>query len=332
MAGACPASLAIAVANAGGMGGMGALLSTPAEISAWGLEFRAGSNGAFQLNLWVPDPPPIRDAVHEAQVRSFLSKWGPDVPEEAGDARPPDFTAQCDALLAARPTVISSIMGLFPAAFVAAMKERGIAWFACATTLAEARAAEAAGADAIVVQGAEAGGHRGSFDAAAAERGAVGLFALLPRIASNVSVPVIATGGIGDGRGVAAALALGASAVQMGTVFLRCPEARTNAAWANALEELEPERTTLTRAFSGRAGRAVSTRYVEAATATDAPAPAPYPVQRGLSAPMRAEAAKQGDVQRMQAWAGQAAWLASPRPAGEILREAWLEAQRIFGG
>jgi nitronate monooxygenase len=332
MAGACPASLAVAVANAGGMGGMGALLSTPAEITSWASEFRAGSNGAFQLNLWVPDPPPLRDVVHEAQVRSFLSQWGPDVPEEAGDARPPDFTAQCDALLASRPTVISSIMGVFPAAFVAAMKEHGIAWFACATTLAEARAAEAAGADAIVVQGAEAGGHRGSFDAAAAERGTVGLFALLPRIASNMSVPVIATGGIGDGRGLAAALALGASAVQMGTVFLRCPEARTNAAWANALEELEPERTMLTRAFSGRPGRAVSTRYVEAAAATDAPAPAPYPVQRGLSAAMRAEAAKQGDVQRMQAWAGQAAWLASPRAAGEIVREAWLEARQIFGG
>jgi nitronate monooxygenase len=153
MAGACPARLAIAVANAGGMGAMGALLSTPAEIAAWAAEFRAASDGAFQLNLWVPDPPPKRDAAHEADIRAFLSKWGPEVPEAAGDARPPDFLAQCEAILAARPTVISSIMGLFPAAFVAALKERGIAWFACATTLAEARAAEAAGADAIVVQG-----------------------------------------------------------------------------------------------------------------------------------------------------------------------------------
>jgi nitronate monooxygenase len=145
-----------------------------------------------------------------------------------------------------------------------------------------------------------------------------------------VSVPVIATGGIGDGRGVAAALAFGASAVQMGTAFLRCPETGTNAAWANALEALEPEGTVLTRAFSGRAGRAIATRYVEAAAAADAPAPAPYPVQRGLSAAMRAEAAKQGDVQRMQAWAGQSAWLASRRSAGEVMRYAWLEAQEIF--
>src|SRR5689334_3034828 len=110
MAGACPASLAIAVGRAGGMGGMGGVLSQPDAIKDWAREVRQGSNGAFQLNLWVPDPPPARDAEHEAAVRDFLGRWGPEVPAAAGDNAPPDFAAQCQALLEAGPAVVSSIM------------------------------------------------------------------------------------------------------------------------------------------------------------------------------------------------------------------------------
>ena len=330
MAGVPASALSIAVANAGGLGSCGTLLMKPDEITAWASDVRGKSNGAFQLNIWIPDPPPKRDPAAEERVRTFLAGWGPPVPANAGDTTPPDFAAQCEALLAAAPPVLSSVMGLYPPAFVARMKERGIKWFANISTVAEARAAEAAGADVIVAQGMEAGGHRGSFEAAEAERRLVGLFALLPAVVDAVKVPVVATGGIGDARGVAAALTLGASAAQVGTAFLRSPEAKIHPAWANALEGVAPEDTIVTRVFSGRAGRSLATRYVRAAIAADAPPPAPYPIQRGLTAAMRAEGTKAGDRERMQAWAGQAARLARPEPAADIVRRLWEGARTLL--
>ena len=330
MAGACPASLAVAVANAGGLGGCGALLMQPDAIRAWASDARAGSNGGFQLNLWIPDPTPNRDTVAEDAVRQFLHNWGPEVAPEAGDTPLPDFAAQCEAMLEAGPTVISSIMGLYPDRFVTRMKANGIKWFATATTVSEAKAAESAGADVIIAQGMEAGGHRGAFDATKAEARLVGLFSLLPAVADAVKVPVVASGGIGDGRGVAAALLLGASAVQIGTALLRCPEAKVPPAWADAVGRTLPEETMITRWFSGRPGRSIATRYVRAAADATAPSPAPYPIQRGLTQAMRDAAIKDNDIERIQAWAGQSARMAKPDAAGEVVRRLWDDAQALL--
>lgn len=330
MAGASAPSLSIAVADAGGLGACGAVLMQPEEILAWAKEVRGDSNRKFQMNLWIPDPPPQRDAEREQKVRDFLANWGPAVPPEAGDATPPDFVSQCEALLEAAPTAVSSVMGLYPPEIVVRLKQRGIAWIANVTTVAEARAAEEAGADVIAVQGMEAGGHRGCFNAVDAERTQVGLFALLPAVVDAVEVPVIATGGIADERGVAAALTLGASAAQLGTAFLVCPEAKIHPAWAKALTQAAPEDTMVSRVFSGRAGRSLVTDYVRAATAADAPPPAPYPVQRGLTAAMRSDALKNGEVQRMQAWAGQSARLAKVEPAAEVVRRLWQGTQDLL--
>ena len=332
MAGACPPGLSVEVARAGGLGACGALLMDAEEIRRWCETVAAEVGNAFQLNSWIPDPAPRRDPAGEERLRTFLARWGPPVPEEAGSGAPPDFAAQFDAMVEARPRAVSSIMGLFSPEQVERLRAAGILWLATVTSVAEAEAAAGAGADAIVTQGMEAGGHRGAFDPAEAERKLVGSMALIPAVADAVRLPVIASGGIADGRTAAAALILGAAAVQIGTGFLRCPEAGIHPTWAAALGRAAPEATMLTRAFSGRPGRSLATDYVRAAADPDAPPPASYPAQRGLTAAMRAEAEAQGDLQRMQAWCGQSARLASAAPAADYALDVWRQASALLGG
>lgn len=325
MAGACPPELAIAVAEAGGMGASGVVLDLPDRIAAWAKRFRAGSDGAFQLNIWVPDPP-VEDPDRADAAAGFLRRFGMPA-ETVGPA--PDYAEQCAAMLAAAPTAISTIMGLLEAEYVRTLHEHGIAWFATATTLDEALAAQQAGADAVIAQGMEAGGHRGTFDPDDAERTAVGLVALVPHLVDNLRVPVVAAGGIADGRGVAAALALGASAVQVGTALLRTPEAAVDPTWSAALHELRPEHTVTTRAYSGRLGRAIPTSYVTAWQSPDAPPPARYPAQRRLVGRWRRGAPGTG-LDRVNYWAGQGAALATTAPAGEIIARMWDDALALL--
>ncbi len=330
MAGACPPELAAAVANAGGMGGMGALLSTPHEIAGWIDAFRRLSAGSVQLNVWIPDATG-GDVAFDPELPAHLWRWG--VPSEPSSPPPAiDFDVQCSALLEARPDVVSSIMGIFKPAYVAELKRAGIGWFACATTLDEARAAEAAGADAIVAQSIEAGGHRGTFEPADGGREGVGMVALLPWFVDHLKIPVSATGGIGDGRGAAAALALGATAVQIGTAYLRSPEAGLHSAWSAAMVDLDPQATVLTRAFTGRWARAIGNDFTRSFAVAGAPQPAAHPLQRHLTQPLKDTAKRTGDETRMQLWAGQSAALATTADAGSITRKIWRDAQVLLGG
>ena len=286
------------------------------------------------LNLWVPDPDPERDEGIEGPLREFLGGWGPTVEKEAArEAWPQDFEAQCETILAAQPSAISSIMGLYPPHIVQKAKEKNIPWFATVISVSDAKAAVEAGCSAIVAQGVEAGGHCGVFDPTPGkgEAGGVGLLSLIPAIVDAVpGVPVIATGGITDGRGMAAALLLGASAVQVGTGLLRSPEAGINPVWAEAIGRAQPEDTVGTRAYTGRLARGLRNDYIVAAQGEGAPKIAPYPIQRGLVKGLKGEADREGDIGRMQAWAGQSARLAKARPAGEIVEEMWEEARALL--
>ena len=218
-------------------------------------------------------------------------------------------------------------MGLYPPAFRGPAEGAGILWFAVVSTVAEAVAAERPGPTSVA-QGAEAGGHRAAFEAREAERGGRAVLAP-PAVVDAVRLPVVATGGIADGRGVAAALALGASAVQVGTAFLRCPRRKPSGLGRCACRPRRPEGTVISASSAGGPGARSPPLMPSRALAPDAPAPAPYPVQRGLTAPMRAEAAKAGDVQR-HAGLGRPIRRAGPGRAGRRDRAAlWDEGRRL---
>jgi nitronate monooxygenase len=222
-----------------------------------------------------------------------------------------------------RVPVVSVTFGCPSGPAVEALHDAGCALWVTVTTPAEAAAAQAAGADVLVVQGVEAGGHRGSFDEAAP--GDVGLLALLQLVHSATELPLVATGGIATGRGVAAVLAAGAAAAQLGTAFMLTPEAGTSRAYRDALSGAGP--TALTRAFTGRSARGIENRFMRE---HEADAPPGYPEVHHLTAPVRAAARERGDAEGFHLWAGQAHPLATARPAGELVRRLADEAREAL--
>jgi nitronate monooxygenase len=307
-------ALAAAVAEAGGLGFLAAGYKTVDAVRADIDAVRALTDRPFGVNLFAP-PSPSADPVDAFadELTTEAERYGAPVAKPRHDDD--GWDAKLALVAELEVPVVSFTFGCPPADVLARLRESWVT----VTTPAEARAAARAGAHALVVQGVEAGGHRGSFDDAAP--GEIGLLALLQLVRDEVALPLVATGGIATGRGVAAVLAAGAAAAQLGTAFMLCPEAATAPAHREAIAGAGD--TALTRAFTGRTARGVVNRWMREHEAT---APSAYPDVHHLTAKIRAAAREQGDPDGFHLWAGQAHRLAAPVPAGELVRLLAAEA------
>lgn len=323
MAGAQGADLAVAVSEAGGLGALPGAMLGPEALAAELAGIRDRTTRPINVNFFCHTPP-TPDAVRQAHWHQALSpyygEFGLDieaVPAGAG-RRPFDHDA-CDALESFRPEVVSFHFGLPAPALLERVKTWGARVFSSATTVEEARWLEAHGADAIIAQGVEAGGHRGMFLTEDLTT-QVGTLARAPQVKAAVGLPVIAAGGIADARGVAAALALGADAVQVGTAFLCCPEASTSAIHRRALMSEAARHTALTNLYSGRPARGIVTRLMRELGPLSAEAPA-FPLATAAIGPLRAaaEARDSGDFSPL--WAGQNASACREVSAADVVRE-----------
>jgi nitronate monooxygenase len=276
----------------------------------------------FAVNVWVPiagqddlRPSPEAVARASARLRPRYEAAGLAMPDLAGELMP-NFFQQVDALLAAAPPVISFVMGVPDSSIVGEARRRGIKTIGTATTPDEAAALASAGIDAVVASGSDAGGHRGSF-LRSAESSFTGTFSLIPQVARAVGVPVIAAGGISDGRGIAAALALGAEAVQLGTAFLATHESGAPAVHKKLLGTEAARWTRITRAFSGRHARGIENQLMRDLEAHPDEV-LHYPAQNALTQPLRKRAAAQGEPEHLALWAGQNAATVRALSANEL--------------
>ncbi|MCE4538834.1 nitronate monooxygenase [Pelomonas sp. P7] len=301
---AASAALVAAVSAGGGVGQLGAAYLAPARIGEVAAEIRARTDRPFGINLFWPQPW-MPDAAGLDAYLQRLAAWHAELglpPPTRPERFEEDFEAQLEATIAARPAVISFAMGDPGPARVAALKAQGFKVVGTATQVAEGRLLQASGVDAVVAQGYEAGGHRGGF-LGSPEGALIGTLALVPQLVDALDVPVLAAGGIADARGVAAAQALGASAVTVGTAFLLVDECPLSPAYREALVAAGDADSTLTRAFSGRFARGVANRVTHELEGAELPA---FPQPNAASRPLRQAAAKAGRADFISLWAGQA--------------------------
>ena len=323
MAGVQGHALAVAVSNAGGLGSLPAALLAPDALRLELTALKAQTTRPFNVNFFchaAPVPDAARDAAWRAALAPYHAEFGVDVnalPVATG--RLPFSEALAELLAEFAPPVVSFHFGLPSAALMQRVRAWGAVVLSSATTLEEALWLEANGADAVIAQGLEAGGHRGTFlsDDITTQ---IGSFALLPQLVRALRVPVIAAGGIADAHGVAAAMALGAAGVQVGTAYLLCPEATTSAVHRAALQSGASQHTALTNLFTGRPARGIVNRAVRELGPMSPVAPA-FPLATALMAPLRAKAEAAGSGDFSPLWAGQNASGCRAVPAAQLTRE-----------
>jgi nitronate monooxygenase len=330
MAGFSTPALAAAVSNAGGLGSLGSALFDPEQLRAGLRDLRAATNRPVNANFFVHAPPtedPARRARMQARLRPYYDELGIALPDPAPAPPPPFEDVHLEVVLSERPGVVSFHYGLPKATHLEALREAGIRVLSSATTAEEARWLEAQGVAAVIAQGYEAGGHRGTFRTPL-EAARIGTMALVPQVVDAVACPVIAAGGIMDGRGIAAALTLGASGVQLGTAFLGCPEASVSPLHRAALRASE-HGTRMTRMFTGKPARVLANRYVLEMADAEEDALA-FPLQRALCAPLAQAGAARGAADFLPLYAGQGAPLAREMPAAELLATLVAETEQAW--
>jgi nitronate monooxygenase len=323
MAGSQGSALALAVSNAGGLGSLPCAMLMPEALRAELGAIKAGTRKPFNVNFFChapPAPSTEREAAWRAALARYYAEYGIDAEDiPAGPGRAPFSHAMADVLAEFKPAVVSFHFGLPSAELLARVKGWGSKVFSSATTLEEARWLAGHGVDAIIAQGLEAGGHRGHFLSADLDA-QLGTFALLPQVVREVRLPVIAAGGIADAAGAAAAMALGAAGVQVGTAYLLCPEATTSAVHRAALRSGPEHHTALTNLFTGRPARGIVNRLMRELGPLSDTAPA-FPLATSAIAPLRAKAESQGRGDFSPLWSGQNRSGCKEVPAARLTRE-----------
>ena len=324
--------LVTAVSEAGGFGQFGAAYLNGDAIREMTNGLQALSNKSFGINLFTPENPPYTakeiTAAKEA-IYEYFEQFGIPAPDTVTNVMP-DFDQQILSVIESGIRLCSFHLGLAPQASIEALKRAGIVTVASVTSVAEGHKAEASGIDFIIAQGGEAGGHRGTW-IGEWEDSMIGTMSLVAQLTADVSTPVIAAGGIMDGRGMAAAMALGAVGVQMGTAFLSCPEAGIHPEYKKALMSAEDDTTTVTKAFSGRPARGLRNRFITEMEKSDAPL-LPFPLQNNLTSALRKAAAEAEDTDFMSMWCGQSAALSRGLPAAELIKTIIYEYTTALAG
>jgi nitronate monooxygenase len=329
MAGVATPALAAAVSNAGGLGSIGMGLSTVSDARKAITETQSLTDRPFNVNLFCHQPPE-RDAAREAawiqHLAPLFAEAGVEPPAALVESAPGFLQEEAmqDLILELRPPIVSFHFGLPPARYLAALREAGIRTLATATNPREAAIIEAAGVDAIVAQGIEAGGHRGMFDPGAEDE-RLSTAVLVRILARQTRLPIIAAGGIMDGAGIRAALDLGAAAAQLGTAFILCPESAANASYRANLKSARAEMTRLTPVLSGRPARGMVNRLIRHGEAPGSPLPAAYPLAYDATRKLTAAAVAQGNHEFTAQWAGQGAPLARELPAADLVTTLMAE-------